>query len=242
MARGFCAVLYRPTHHQPVILRHGGHVIIGIRTWSGLDPPSHVWCVKAPQLSEWSGWVESAMWSCDYTPLLFLHVDTEVIHCAISVKVFHTHYTCTVSSYKLPGVHLTGSAQYFHIWISKNIFMYEYGGEQKRHETKNRLTIIHPVCSAGFIVNKIPFFSLNFSIVLGIVVQLVTGVFFDFPVPLWLRNSAPRRATEDPRSQSSLTEGSLDPSRYLCPVDVWLLQSFKMDLAINMSSSKLFRI
>ena len=72
VARGFCAVLYRPTHHQPVILRHGGHVIIGIRTWSGLDPPSHVWCVKAPQLSEWSGWVESAMWSCDYTPLLFL--------------------------------------------------------------------------------------------------------------------------------------------------------------------------
>ena len=45
----------------------------------------------------------------------FMHVDTEVMHCAISVKVFHTHYTCTVSPYKLPGVHLTGSAQYLHI-------------------------------------------------------------------------------------------------------------------------------
>ena len=50
-------------------------------------------------------------------------------------------------------------------------------------------TIIHPVCSAGFIVNNIPFFSLNFSIVLGIVVQLVTAVFFEFLVPFWLHTS-----------------------------------------------------
>ena len=50
-------------------------------------------------------------------------------------------------------------------------------------------TIIHPVCSAGFIVNNIPFFSLNFSIVLEIVVQLVTAVFFKFLVPFWLHAS-----------------------------------------------------
>ena len=47
-------------------------------------------------------------------------------------------------------------------------------------------TIIQPVCSAGFVVNSIPFFTLNLSIVLIIVVQLVTGVFLDFVLPFWL--------------------------------------------------------
>ena len=51
------------------------------------------------------------------------------------------------------------------------------------------LTITQPVCSDGFTVNNIPFFSLNFSIVLGIVVQLVTAVFFEFLVPFWLHTS-----------------------------------------------------
>ena len=36
-----------PHHHH-----HTDSAIIGIRAWSGLDPPSHVWCVKAPRLSE----------------------------------------------------------------------------------------------------------------------------------------------------------------------------------------------
>ena len=51
-------------------------------------------------------------------------------------------------------------------------------------------TIVHPVCSAGFIVNNIPFVSLNFSIVLVIVLQIVTGVFFEFVLPFWLLVSA----------------------------------------------------
>ena len=50
-------------------------------------------------------------------------------------------------------------------------------------------TITQPVCSAGFIVNTIPFFTLNFSIVLGIVVHAVTGVFFDFDFDFWLHIS-----------------------------------------------------
>ena len=50
-------------------------------------------------------------------------------------------------------------------------------------------TIIHPVCSVGFIVNHIPFFTLNFSIVLVLVVQTVTVVFFEFRAPFWLNAS-----------------------------------------------------
>ena len=51
-------------------------------------------------------------------------------------------------------------------------------------------TIIHPVCSVGFIVNHIPFFTLNFSIVLILVVQTVTTIFFKFQLPYWLNISA----------------------------------------------------
>ena len=51
-------------------------------------------------------------------------------------------------------------------------------------------TIIHPVCSVGFIVNHIPFFTLNFSIVLILVVQTVTVVFFEFRAPFWFNASA----------------------------------------------------
>ena len=52
-------------------------------------------------------------------------------------------------------------------------------------------TITLPVCSAGFIVNTIPFFSLNISIVLALVVHVVTGVFFKFlGRPFWLYFSA----------------------------------------------------
>ena len=47
-------------------------------------------------------------------------------------------------------------------------------------------TITEPVCSTGFIVNTIPFLTLNFSIVLGIVVHAVTGFFFDFDFDIWL--------------------------------------------------------
>ena len=47
-----------------------------------------------------------------------------------------------------------------------------------------------PVCSAGFIVNNVPFFTLNFSIGLVIVVQVVTGVFFGFLLPFWFNVSA----------------------------------------------------
>ena len=50
-------------------------------------------------------------------------------------------------------------------------------------------TINHPVCSPGFIVNSIPFFTLNFSIVLAIVVHVVAGVFFEYQVPYWLNIS-----------------------------------------------------
>ena len=52
------------------------------------------------------------------------------------------------------------------------------------HVMRPASTIIHPVCSVGFIVNNIPFFSLNFSMVLGIVGQLVSGVFFEFVQPV----------------------------------------------------------
>ena len=51
-------------------------------------------------------------------------------------------------------------------------------------------TIIHPVCAVGFIVYNIPFFTLNFSIVLSLVVQTVTKVFFEFQSPFWLCFSA----------------------------------------------------
>ena len=51
-------------------------------------------------------------------------------------------------------------------------------------------TIIHPVCSVGFILNHIPFFTLNFAIVLILVVQAVTLVFFEFLTPDWLNASA----------------------------------------------------
>ena len=51
-------------------------------------------------------------------------------------------------------------------------------------------TINHPVtCSPGFIVNSIPFFTLNFSIVLAIVVHVVAGVFLELQVPYWLNIS-----------------------------------------------------
>ena len=50
-------------------------------------------------------------------------------------------------------------------------------------------TIIQPMCSVGFIVNKIPFFNLNFSIVLIIVTETVTWVFFEFRAPFWLNLS-----------------------------------------------------
>ena len=46
-------------------------------------------------------------------------------------------------------------------------------------------TMIYPVCSPGFIVNHIPFFTLNMSIVFGIVVQVVSWVFPDFLAPFW---------------------------------------------------------
>ena len=51
-------------------------------------------------------------------------------------------------------------------------------------------TIIYPVCSVGFIVNNIPFFTLNFAIVLIMVVQAVTMVFFEIQSPFWLNISA----------------------------------------------------
>ena len=54
---------------------------------------------------------------------------------------------------------------------------------------RNASTIIHPVCSVEFIVNHIPFFTLNFSIVLVLVVQTVTVVFFEFRAPFWLNAS-----------------------------------------------------
>ena len=41
-------------------------------------------------------------------------------------------------------------------------------------------TIIRPSCSVGFVVNTILFFTLNFFIVLILVVQTATGVFFEF--------------------------------------------------------------
>ena len=52
-------------------------------------------------------------------------------------------------------------------------------------------TIIQPaVCLVGFIVNNIPFFTLNVSIVLLMIVQMVTMVFFEFSSPFWLNISA----------------------------------------------------
>ena len=47
-------------------------------------------------------------------------------------------------------------------------------------------TIIQPVCSVGFIVNNIPFFTLNFSFALIIVLHTVTMVFFGYQAPFWL--------------------------------------------------------
>ena len=46
-------------------------------------------------------------------------------------------------------------------------------------------TTIQPVCTVGFILNNIPFFTLNMSIVLVIVVNTVTWVFFEFQSPFW---------------------------------------------------------
>ena len=46
------------------------------------------------------------------------------------------------------------------------------------------------MCSPGFIVNNIPFFTLNMSIVLAIVVQVVAAVFVGFLFPFWLTFSA----------------------------------------------------
>ena len=46
-------------------------------------------------------------------------------------------------------------------------------------------TTIQPMCSVGFIVNHIPFFTLNFSIGLILIVQTVTVVFFGIQVPFW---------------------------------------------------------
>ena len=40
-------------------------------------------------------------------------------------------------------------------------------------------TIVHPVCSAGFIVKQIPFLTLNISIALPILVHVVTSAFFE---------------------------------------------------------------
>ena len=51
---------------------------------------------------------------------------------------------------------------------------------------RNASTIIHPVCSVGFIV---PFFTLDSSILLILVVQTVTMVFFEFRAPFWLTAS-----------------------------------------------------
>ena len=50
--------------------------------------------------------------------------------------------------------------------------------------------IVHPVCSPGFIVNNIPFFTLNICIVLAIVLQVVAAVFGGFLIPFWLTFSA----------------------------------------------------
>ena len=52
------------------------------------------------------------------------------------------------------------------------------------------LTIIHPGCSVGLVVNVIPFFTINLSIVMIIVVQTVAMVFFGFLAPFWLIISA----------------------------------------------------
>ena len=51
-------------------------------------------------------------------------------------------------------------------------------------------TIVQPVCVVGFIINNIPFFTLNFSIVLLLVVQIVTRVFFEVQAPFWFSVSA----------------------------------------------------
>ena len=45
---------------------------------------------------------------------------------------------------------------------------------------------VHPECSPGFIVNIIPFFTLNMSIVLAHVVRVVAAIFFKVLVPFWL--------------------------------------------------------
>ena len=45
------------------------------------------------------------------------------------------------------------------------------------HVMRTVSTINLPVCSPGFIVNYIPFFILNFSIVLAIVMHMVAAVF-----------------------------------------------------------------
>ena len=46
-------------------------------------------------------------------------------------------------------------------------------------------TTIQPVCTIGFIVNNIPFLTLNFSIVMMLVVDTVSWVFFEFQAPSW---------------------------------------------------------
>merc|ERR1712192_266758 len=51
-------------------------------------------------------------------------------------------------------------------------------------------TIIQPVCSIGVIVNSIPFFTLNMSIVMILVVNTVTWVFFEIQSLFYLNLSA----------------------------------------------------
>ena len=46
-------------------------------------------------------------------------------------------------------------------------------------------TISQPVCSVGFIVNHIPFFTLNMSFVFWMVAQTLARVFLDFFAPFW---------------------------------------------------------
>ena len=50
-------------------------------------------------------------------------------------------------------------------------------------------TTIQPVCSVGFVVNNIPFVTLNFSVVISLVLQTVTKVFFEIQLPFWFNVS-----------------------------------------------------
>ena len=46
-------------------------------------------------------------------------------------------------------------------------------------------TSAQPICAPGFIVNNIPFFTINLSIVFVMVVQIVISVFFNVRAPHW---------------------------------------------------------